>query len=381
MYVCPYCNYKVKSPFNYHEKGDCEEAYKMLVDDLKLQHIPVGSGGHVCLIDVMGDDHAITDAARISYGKGTKQISDDINLIRYLMRHGHMSPFEMASIKFGIKLPIYVFRQIVRHRTAKLNEYSARYSEAIDECELTAPNDWSKQSTNNKQGAGDPITEFPSTPENGAYATSGLTPGEWLTAGQEACQKQLHALYQERLAFGVAREQARKDLPLSNYTEVYWKMDLRNLLGFLSLRMDSHAQRETREFANAIYDIVKQLFPITVKAFDDYDIRRGGMALTRLDIDVIRYLMANTYGRVLAAGITATYGGLTPELKSMIVKNAEAGVADKTSQLLNVNGLFTEDHFNEAIIALQLWAAPPARCRERDECLEKLIRLKVINAN
>lgn len=234
--------------------------------------IKVGDSGFVRYVDHMGGDEAIVQAARISYGKGTKSVSADEQLIRYLMRNQHTSPLEMAEIKLHIRMPLYVYVQFGRHRTASINMYSQRYSEAIEAMEGTTI--WRSQSTQNKQGSGETLSE-------------------------EAClelsneEKELHQtlerVYKKRLEMGVAREQARKDLPLSNYTELYWKIDLNNLFKFLKLRLDYHAQQEIREFAVAIHDIAKQYFPIAFKAFHDYEI--DSVKLTAGELRVLKSLI------------------------------------------------------------------------------------------
>lgn len=219
------------------------------------KEIKVLDKGFVRLVDSMGSDAAVVQAARVSYGDGTKSVREDRALIRYLLRNKHMSPFEMCEIKFHIKLPMDVMRQLVRHRTANLNEYSTRYSIAIDD--TLEASEWRLQSSDNKQGS------------------NGTLVGDAVKTLSEK-ERQLHLLskniYRQRLDLGVAREQARKDLPLCTYTEAYWKMDLRNLLHFLKLRMDKHAQLEIREYANAIAEIVKELFPLTWEAFEDYEL-------------------------------------------------------------------------------------------------------------
>ena len=187
--------------------------------------------GFVCLVDAMGDDQAVVQAARVCYGEGTKGFREDRGLIRYLMRKRHTSPFEMCEVKFLLRVPVDLWRQGVRHRTASQNEYSTRYSVAIDAAARTAPDAWRAQSAKNKQGSGGPIPR---------------EVGEGLTAAEADLLDRSREVYEARLASGVAREQARKDLPLSTYTELYWKIDLHNLLHFLGLRMDGHAQAEIR---------------------------------------------------------------------------------------------------------------------------------------
>lgn len=230
--------------------------------------------GHVRIIDYMGSDEAIVQAARVSYGKGTKSISDDRGLIRYLMRHRHSTPFEMCEIKLHVRVPMDHWRQWIRHRTASVNEYSTRYSEAIDDRQTTAVGGWRTQSSTNKQGSDDVLPNV---------------------LGAELCrlEAELHAhadkVYQYRLEKGVAREQARKDLPLSTYTEAYWKTNLHNLLHFLSLRLDKHAQLEIRSYAEAIRMLLAMWCPLTFEAFMDY--RVEARTFSRMEMKLIACLV------------------------------------------------------------------------------------------
>ncbi len=292
------------------------------VAELRWKKFPVLDDGFVCLVDVMGDDPAVVQAARVSYGEGTKKVSDDRSLIRYLLRHRHTTPFEMAELKLLVRVPMDCWRQWIRHRTANVNEYSTRYSLAIDAMQTTSSDDWRTQATQNRQGSG---------------ACLDAVQGQPLSNSEAEFQHRARELYEQRIALGVAREQARKDLPLSTYTEAYWKCDLHNLLHFLALRMDSHAQLEIREYATAIgQQIVRPLFPIVWEAFVDY--RLEGMLLSRLEREVIARLMQR-----LAA-------------------------SDR--------GQATEEDFMAAQdpswVDLQ-------RCRERDECREKLRQLNILN--
>lgn len=246
-----------------------------LLNELRWKKIPVLDDGFVCLVDVMGDDSSVVQAARVSYGEGTKKVSDDRTLIRYLLRHRHTTPFEMAEVKFLVRVPMDCWRQWIRHRMANVNEYSTRYSVAIDAAQTTLPTEWRSQAESNRQGSGEPLP---------------IDVGEQLTASERTFQEQARRLYEERLQAGVAREQARKDLPLATYTEAYWKVDLHNLLHFLALRMDTHAQAEIRAYATAIgREIVQPLFPVVWEAFEDY--RLHGQSLSRLEIGVIERLM------------------------------------------------------------------------------------------
>lgn len=234
--------------------------------------IKVLDHGHIRLVDVMGDDSAICQAARVSYGAGTKTVTEDRGLIRYLMRMRHSSPFEQCEIKLHWKLPIFVARQVVRHRTVSLNEVSGRYSELPNE--MYKPEKWRAQSGNNKQGS------------SGAVE---LEAAMLLDSEQHDMHKRLRGVYIGRIDLGAARELARIDLPLSQYTEWYWKVDLHNLLHFLSLRLDSHAQYETRVYAEAIADIVKQWVPYTWEAFVDY--RLKAYTVSRMELELLNKLL------------------------------------------------------------------------------------------
>ncbi len=293
-----------------------------LIEDLRWKKISVLNDGFVCLVDVMGDDSSVVQAARVSYGEGTKKVSDDRTLIRYLLRHRHTTPFEMAEVKLLVRVPMDTWRQWVRHRTANINEYSTRYSLAIDSAQTTLPDEWRTQAKSNRQGSGDPLP-----PEM----------GKQLTAEETELQAKIKSVYETRIEKGVAREQARKDLPLSTYTEAYWKVDLHNLCHFLSLRMDSHAQLEIREYATAIgTQIIKPLFPVVWEAFEDY--RMGSMFLTRLDVGVIsRMTMA------------AAAAGSAPPFSEEVFLAAQ----DETWKELK-------------------------RCRERDECRSKLLDMGLL---
>ncbi len=237
------------------------------LDEILGLAFPVLDDGFVRVVDYMGDDAAVVQAARVSYGEGTKKVSDDRGLIRYLLRHRHTTPFEMCEIKLHVRVPMDAWRQWIRHRTASVNETSTRYSIAIDRAQRTAPEQWRIQAANNRQGSDGELA-----PDAGAMLTQ-----------QEAdLQDRIRAVYDERLEQGVAREQARKDLPLCTYTEAYWKIDLHNLLHFLALRMDSHAQQEIRDYATVIGDqIAARWVPITWEAFQDY--RFGSLSLSRVE--------------------------------------------------------------------------------------------------
>lgn len=212
--------------------------------------------GFVRLVDYMGDDSSIVQAARVSYGKGTKTVREDRFLIRYLMRHRHTTPFEMVEFKFHVKLPIFVARQWIRHRTANVNEYSGRYSEMKDEFYLPEPEQLRPQSKTNRQGRSEEIIETETADK--------------IRSEMKETQEMLFDKYTGLLDTGLARELARINLPLSNYTEWYWKIDLHNLFHFLKLRIDPHAQYEIRVFAEKMGEIVKQIVPVAWEAFEDY---------------------------------------------------------------------------------------------------------------
>ncbi|PIQ09608.1 MAG: thymidylate synthase (FAD) [Ignavibacteriales bacterium CG18_big_fil_WC_8_21_14_2_50_31_20] len=226
------------------------------LDDILGIPFKILDDGFVRVIDYLGSDQSIVQAARVSYGKGTKQVSQDRGLIRYLLRHRHTTPFEMCEIKLHIRIPMDAWRQWIRHRTANVNEYSTRYSLAIESAQTTYPDQWRMQSTDNKQGS------------SGFFDAK---IGNEMTADEKYLHEKTREIYNKRVAQGVAREQARKDLPLSTYTEAYWKIDLHNLLHFLELRMEKNAQLEIREYANTIgNEIVKRWAPIAWEAFEEY---------------------------------------------------------------------------------------------------------------
>lgn len=225
-------------------------------EDLLDKEFKVLNHGFVRLVDYMGGDESIVQAARVSYGKGTKSVSEDRTLIRYLMRHQHTTPFEMVEFKFHIKLPIFVARQWIRHRTANVNEYSGRYSIMPEEFYVPEETVIKYQSTSNKQGRDN--EEVP--PEIRQRVL------EILLEEQKSAFKG----YQEMLDYNIARELARINLPLSLYTEWYWKIDLHNLFHFLKLRMDKHAQYEIRVYAEKMAEIVKAVVPMAYEAFEDY---------------------------------------------------------------------------------------------------------------
>ena len=237
--------------------------------DNHLEKKQIHEFGFVKLLDVMGDDAEVENAARISYGEGTRKVSQTRNLIRYLMRHKHTSPFEMCEVKFHLKLPIFIMRQLVRHRTANLNEYSGRYSVMSDEFYLPEGDYLAKQSTINNQGRGETLE------------STGLLQFEFNRIYDGA-----NMAYQVLLEHELSREVARAVLPVANYTECIWKIDLHNFFHFVKLRSDSHAQREIRDYADAMYELVKPNFPICCEAFEDY--MRGAVTFSASEMEFIR---------------------------------------------------------------------------------------------
>lgn len=256
------------------------------VEELLYEQIPVLDHGFIRVIDYMGDDAAIVQAARVSYGKGTKKISEDAGLIRYLMRHWHSTPFEMCEMKFHVKLPMFVARQWIRHRTANVNEYSARYSILDREFYIPQPQHLAAQSKVNNQGRGEVL--------EGEEAARAL---EWLKEDSARCYDHYQAMLNEDASGnvvdedkkGLARELARMNLPVNAYTQWYWKIDLHNLFHFLHLRADPHAQYEIRAYADAMIEVVKKWVPIAAQAFEDY--RMGAEHLSAKGIDVVRKML------------------------------------------------------------------------------------------
>ena len=242
--------------------------------------------GFVKLVDHMGDDSSIVQAARVSYGKGTKQVNEDRGLIRYLLRHAHTTPFEMVEFKFHCKMPIFVARQWIRHRTASVNEVSARYSEMKDEFWLPENEVWNQQSTVNKQGSSSEIAEYSS----GGWSPTNIVGAEEFVVGKaRKAEEVAFDEYKRRLENGVSKEQARSCLPVSTYTEWYWKIDLHNLFHFLRLRLDSHAQYEIRVFGEAMATMVKEKCPLAWEAFEDYKL--NAMTLSGLEVARLKSML------------------------------------------------------------------------------------------
>ncbi len=240
---------------------------------------PVLDHGFVRVIDYMGDDAAITQAARVSYGKGTKAVSNDEGLIRYLMRHWHSTPFEMCELKLHVKLPVFVARQWIRHRTANVNEYSARYSILDREFYIPRVEDLAAQSTTNNQGRGDTL--------EGDEAQRVL---DYLRDDAMRAYDHYEEMISQDGQQGLARELARMNLPANVYTQWYWKVDLHNLFHFLRLRADAHAQYEIRVYADEICRLVKDWVPFAYAAFEDY--RLGGATLSGKALECLRRMLA-----------------------------------------------------------------------------------------
>lgn len=282
-------------------------------------YIPVHDYGFVGLVDTMGDDAAVVNAARVSYGDGTKSVREDRGLIRYLMRHRHTSPFEMCEVKIHLKCPIFVMRQWVRHRTASLNEYSGRYSVMSDEMYMPESGYLQPQSQDNKQG------------RDGLFSEREKEGIHWLmNAAFEHSYDVYEALYKNAEAWGdtrreviydayapqadvrdepnpalvdgffdesypgLARELARIVLPVANYTELYWKQNLHNMMHLLKLRRDAHAQQEIRDYAEAVYTLIQPKFPLVLEAWEDYI--WSGRHLSRMDVELLNDLLKNPHG-------------------------------------------------------------------------------------
>lgn len=246
------------------------------IEKILYKPIPVLDHGFIRVIDYMGNDSSIVQAARVSYGVGTKRVQEDRGLINYLMRHGHTTPFEMCEIKLHIKLPIFVMRHWVRHRTANINEYSARYSVLSNEFYIPELEQIARQSETNKQGKSDVAMD--------------TAKGQKVVDTLDDFSKSAYEKYSHMLDdLGLTRELARTILPVSVYTEMYWKIDLHNLLHFLKLRADSHAQYEIRCYANKILDIVKAWVPFTYDAFVNY--RQNAVSVSRKCIELNKRML------------------------------------------------------------------------------------------
>ena len=283
-------------------KSQAKQTLRPVSEELErilYEPLPVLDHGFVRVIDYMGDDAAIVQAARVSYGKGTKKTSEDRGLINYLLRHRHNTPFEMCEIKFHIKLPIFVARQWIRHRTANVNEYSARYSIMDKEFYMPAAEHLAAQSVINNQGRGKVL--------EGAEAARAL---ELLKRDALQCYDTYQELLNEdaqgnivdESRSGLARELARMNLPVNFYTQWYWKIDLSNLMHFLSLRADHHSQYEIRAYADVILDVLKKWVPIAYEAFMAY--RKNGVHLSSKGMEVIKALIAGKNPTAQSSGMS-----------------------------------------------------------------------------
>ncbi len=265
------------------------------LEALLYEALPVLDHGFVRVVDYMGDDGAVVQAARVSYGRGTRRVSEDAGLIRYLMRHRHSTPFEMCEIKYHVKLPIFVARQWIRHRMANVNEYSARYSILDREFYIPAPEHLAAQSDSNRQGRGAVL--------QGAEAEAVLRLlRDDATLTYDHYAEMLNEDGADPARQGLARELARMNLTLNTYTQWYWKSDLHNLLNFLSLRADGHAQYEIRVYAEAMLQTVQAWVPATYAAFQDY--RMGAVTLSAGMLDVVRRLLGGEGVEQPASGLS-----------------------------------------------------------------------------
>jgi len=262
-----------------------------VVEDSALASMPVLGDGCVVLLSTYGSDQSIADTARVSYGKGTKKSSNDRALLRYLMRHRHTSPFEHAEVSFYLRVPIFVMRQLVRHRTANINEYSGRYSEMLDEFYVPTASHMGHQSSTNKQG------------REGSFSSEDAHAAGTL---MYHAQQKSYDTYQELLNMDLSRELARTVTSVGMFTELYWKCDLHNFLHMLKLRTDVHAQQEIRDVANAMYACITPFFPDTISAWEDYVLNAHTFSSHELRIlaDLINWREYTMYGVSKSAGMS-----------------------------------------------------------------------------
>ena len=269
------------------------------LEEILYQPIPLLDHGFVRVIDYMGDDGAVVQAARVSYGKGTKKVSEDRGLIHYLMRHRHTTPFEMCEIKYHVKLPIFVARQWIRHRTANVNEYSARYSILDNEFYLPAPEQIAAQSRSNRQGRGEVLSPAEQQRVLDLLREDALRSYRDYTVllNEDEAGNVVDPARQ-----GLARELARMNLTLNFYTQWYWKTDLHNLLNFLSLRADAHAQYEIRVYADAMIETLERWVPMTAEAFRQY--RLGGVHLSASALAAVKRMLSGESVTQAESGMT-----------------------------------------------------------------------------
>ncbi len=301
------------------------------LEEVLYQPLPVLDHGFVRVVDYMGDDAAVVQAARVSYGRGTTKLRDDRGLIRYLMRHRHTTPFEMCEIKLHVKLPIFIARQWIRHRTANVNEYSARYSILDREFYLPEPAQLGEQARTNRQGRGAPLSAAQSArvlqllreDAERCYDHYVELLNEDTTASEDAKERRPQREGEPQLA----RELSRMNLTLNYYTQWYWKCDLHNLLHFLSLRMDAHAQYEIRVYADAIASLVKRWVPQCFEAFADY--RWHGATLSRAELLAVRMLLRGETPDYTALGLSARE---KREFLSKVIEGADLEQTEKARQ-------------------------------------------------
>lgn len=299
------------------------------MSELKGKYFKVLDNGFISLVDCMGDDQAIEQAARVSYGKGTRKVSDTRNLIRYLIRKSHSSPLEMGELKFHIKCPIFVARQWFRHRAGKYSEESGRYSVINTEFYTPEKEQYTLQSKDNKQGRSD------NQIDDGSYDN--------LRRNRSVVRGSAVGHYNTQLEDGVSRELARIDLPLSTYTQFYFKIDLRNLLHFMSLRCDKHAQYEIRVYADIIAGIVKELFPLTFEAWYDYTFK--AVSFSRLEMSCLAELLSdeNAYRYVLQRPDAVTHLGERFDLSKRECEEFIDKLLNRSRQDFNLDKLETID--------------------------------------
>jgi thymidylate synthase (FAD) len=284
------------------QRGEVQPTRRATVpalEEILFEPLPVLDHGFIRVVDYLGDDAAVVQAARVSYGRGTRKVSEDQGLINYLMRHRHTTPFEMCEIKYHVKLPIFVARQWIRHRTANVNEYSARYSILDNEFYIPAPEHLAAQATTNRQGRSEVL--------EGAAAQRVLdllrAEAERAYAGYaELLNEDASGAPPDRTRPGLARELARINLSLGFYTQWYWKTDLHNLMHFLSLRADPHAQYEIRAYAEAMLETLKRWVPMTYAAFLEY--RMNAVLISATGLAVIRRLLAGESVEPEASGVS-----------------------------------------------------------------------------
>ena len=280
-------------------RAETRRATVPALEALLFTAVPLLDHGFVRCIDYMGDDAAIVQAARVSYGRGTRRVSEDAGLIRYLMRHRHSTPFEMCEIKFHVKLPIFVARQWIRHRMANVNEYSARYSVLDREFYIPAPEQLAAQSASNRQGRGDVLTGEEAEHVLGLLRDDAARCYDHYA---EMLNEDADGAPVDPSRHGLARELARMNLTLNMYTQWYWKIDLHNLLHFCSLRADAHAQYEIRVYADAILDMVRAWVPAAYDAFRDY--RLGAVTMSAQMMVVLKRMLGGEAVEQPASGLS-----------------------------------------------------------------------------